>query len=178
MGRGTVRRIIRKDMKLFPYKIQKAQKLTDKQMQKRLQKSKGLQERLSNGTLHNTVFTDEKIFTVEQAVNKQNDRILASSLPDTSNRTAERSAHPTSVMVWAGITSEHKTPLVFVDPGVKVDQKYYIEKILDVEVKPWALQTFKNQKWLAQRDGALAHTARKTQQWFRDNSIDFITKDE
>lgn len=135
-----------------------------------------MKRRLTTGTLLKTLFTDEKIFTVEQALNKQNDRILSSSLPTESDRGVPRSAHPSSVMVWAGISAEHKSPLIFVDPGVKVNQHYYVEQIL-AKMLPWAQTTF-NSDWLFQQDGAPAHTAKKTQQWLRDHKIDFIAKDE
>ncbi|RCN46195.1 hypothetical protein ANCCAN_07740 [Ancylostoma caninum] len=60
---------------------------------------------------------DEKIFTVEPVVNSQNNRVLAKDIEQALSRgkIVGKTAHPTSVMVWGGITSDGKTPLVFVD---------------------------------------------------------------
>lgn len=174
----SVRRIVNNKLKLYPYKIQKVQNLTEQAKRNRVVKSNALLDRLENGTLLKTLWTDEKLFTVEQVVNKQNDRILASSLPGASDRAIKRSSHPASVMVWGGVTARYKTPLVFVNPGVKINKEYYIDSILESVVKPWAIRTFKKRKWLFQQDGAPAHTAKLTQQWFENNAVDFIRKEE
>uniref|UniRef100_A0A914D452 Transposase n=1 Tax=Acrobeloides nanus TaxID=290746 RepID=A0A914D452_9BILA len=93
-------------------------------------------------------------------------------------RIVQRSAHPQSVMVWDGITSDGKTPMVFVDPGVKVNQKYYRERILRDIVQPWAKRHFAGRNWIFQQDSAPAHKAKKTLQLCRDNFPDFISTEE
>ncbi|KIH60904.1 hypothetical protein ANCDUO_08832 [Ancylostoma duodenale] len=73
--------------------------------------------RFAEGSHRNIVFSDEKIFTVEPIVNSQNNRVLAEDIEQALPRgeIVGKTAHPTSVMVWGGITSDGKTPLVFVD---------------------------------------------------------------
>ena len=78
------------------------------------------------------LFTDEKVFTIEQSLNKQNDRLYATSKP---NAFAGRSTHPLSVMVFAGITADGKTPLTFVSQGVKINRQIYLD-ILKSPVLP------------------------------------------
>lgn len=39
------------------------------------------------------------------------------------------------VMVWASITSDNGSTLVFIDRGVKIDPKYYQENILEDVLK-------------------------------------------
>uniref|UniRef100_A0A915E9Y0 Uncharacterized protein n=1 Tax=Ditylenchus dipsaci TaxID=166011 RepID=A0A915E9Y0_9BILA len=70
------------------------------------------------------------LFVVEEKFNKQNVRIIAKDIGEASakGRIVSRIAHPKSVMVWAGITSTGKTPLVFVEEGVKVNAANYREK--------------------------------------------------
>ncbi|EPB69964.1 hypothetical protein ANCCEY_10958 [Ancylostoma ceylanicum] len=41
-------------------------------------------------------------------------------------------------MVWGGITSDGKTPLVFVDAGVKINSDTYLKSILRDVLKPWS----------------------------------------
>lgn len=69
---------------------------------------------------------------------------------------------PKSVMVWAGITSSGKTPLVFVERGVKINANVYQERILRDVVKPWSQRHFKKRRWTFQQDWAPAHSAKST----------------
>ena len=101
--------------------------------------------RFTGGLHKQIVFSDEKLFTVEQSLNKQNDRILALSkdaVPQDTFRVF-RTQKPMSVMVWAGVTSTGRTPLVFVPQGVKVNQSVYRDDILKKVLKPWARKHFK-----------------------------------
>ncbi|GBO01112.1 hypothetical protein AVEN_252085-1 [Araneus ventricosus] len=45
-------------------------------------------------------------------------------------------------MVWVGICASGKTPLVFVDGGVKINHKVYRRDILEAVVIPWAEKHF------------------------------------
>ena len=61
---------------------------------------KGLLKRFGTIDIDRMLFTDEKIFTVEEATNKQNDRILSrntQSIPE-SAKVVDRTHHPLSVM--------------------------------------------------------------------------------
>jgi hypothetical protein len=65
------------------------------------------------------VFSDEKLFDVEQCFNSQNNRVwLTLEAASTStDRRVLRSQKPASVMVWAAACATGKTPLHFVDSG-------------------------------------------------------------
>ena len=58
--------------------------------------------------------------------------------------------------------------------GAKIDQKYYIEEILEKEVLPWSEEHF-DDDWIFQQDSALAHRAKRTQAWCQENFPDFLT---
>ncbi len=77
-------------------------------------------------------------------------------------------------MVWAAVTSNGKSPLHFVEPGVKIDQVYYRERILEGALLPWAKQHFGNRPWTLQQDSAPSHKAKMTQTWCRENLPGFI----
>ena len=80
-------------------------------------------------------------------------------------------------MVWTSVTScGKKGPLIFVEPGVKIDQHHYLE-MLSTKVKPW----LDKQDWPAsgykfEQDSAPSHAATRVQDWMDQNLIGFWPK--
>ena len=165
---------------MWPYKIQKVQELGDAQKKVRLERCKMLKGRCVGSWYERIIFTDEKIFTVEQVINKQNDRLWAQarSSSNSSQFQVSRSQGAQSVMVWAGITANGRTPLVFVEQGVKINAQIYKETILEDCLKPWAQNHFGRRHWVLQQDSAPAHKANLTQNWLKDNIPEFISASE
>lgn len=176
----SLRRILKDKLQTKPYKIQKVQDLSMRQKQERVKRAKALLQRAAEGRLENIVFTDEKLFTVEQFVNKQNDRVWlpARSRTHADVLTATRRQKSASVMVWAGITRDGRTPLVFVPEGVKINQNTYRELVLQNVVEPWARHHFGSRGWVFQQDSAPAHKAKKTQLWIAEHFPGFISSSE
>lgn len=170
----SMRRIVRKELKMKAFKKNKCQGLTNASKQKRMTRCRDLLQRFPGRQHHNILFTDEKLFTVEQVLNKQNDRVYAISNP---HKTVKHVSHPASLMVWAGITADGKTPLVFVPAGVKINGNEYLN-ILKTRVLPWAQSHFGRRQWIFQQDGAPAHKARFVQDWCAQNFPDFIAFNE
>jgi hypothetical protein len=77
-------------------------------------------------------------------------------------------------MVWAAITSDVKTPLVFIENGAKVDQKIYRQKIS----ASLGRDKLQRPSFDILQDSAPAHGAKMTQQWYRRNLPDFFGKEE
>lgn len=160
----SVRKMVKSQLGYHPYKIQKAHYLDERMKANRLEKAKKMR-RLAGGSRHRLVlFTDEKNFPIEQAHNHQNDRQLLQkgSLKTSNVNFIARSNFPSSVMVWAGVCGTGKTPLVFVEKGLKINAKVYQDTILKPVVVPWAKMHFKNQRWTFQQDWAPAHRAKST----------------
>ena len=123
------------------------------------------------------LFTDEKLLTVEQTHNHQNDRSWSAEAPGTS-AIVEHRQNPQSVMVWGRICASGKTPLVFVDQGVKINQEVYRRDIIETVVLLWAQQHFGDVNWTFQQDSAPAHKSKTTQYWCRTHFPDFIASSE
>uniref|UniRef100_A0A915ED33 Tc1-like transposase DDE domain-containing protein n=1 Tax=Ditylenchus dipsaci TaxID=166011 RepID=A0A915ED33_9BILA len=132
--------------------------------------------RFSRGRHQNIVFSDEKLFDIQQSLNAQNDRIWAEEAPDTEERVVERTQKAESVMVWAAIIACAKTPLVFVNQKGKIDRYVYMG-ILKNHFFPWADDVFGDEDWCFQQDGAPGHKAIETQKFLRGNCPDFIKVD-
>lgn len=176
----SIGRIVKSRLNLYPYTPQICHALTDDMKQKRKERCKKLLSRFARGRHSSIVFSDEKLFTIDPVSNRQNDRILAASITDANKkgRIQGRTAHPQSVMVWGGITSTGKTPLVFVDAGVKINKDIYKKTILEDVLKPWSRSHFGQQHWCFQQDSAPAHKARLVQTWCGSELPDFITHEE
>ncbi|CAI2355841.1 unnamed protein product [Caenorhabditis sp. 36 PRJEB53466] len=180
MSPKSMRIVVRQKLNMIPYRIQKGAFLTNRNKELRLKKSKALLLGTRQGTHLRTLFTDEKIFTVEANKNGQNNRIIAMDFETAcrKGKILNKTSHPSSVMVFAGICADGKTPLVFVDVGAKINQGYYVTKILESEVLPWSQSHFGNRHWIFQQDGAPAHRAKATQQWCKAHFPGLIASDE
>lgn len=74
---GTINNIIHRDLRLKVYKRQNVHGLTALQIQKRYDRSKELRTRHDPSTI---LFSDEKMFLLQQPHNSQNDRVYSVSL--------------------------------------------------------------------------------------------------
>uniref|UniRef100_A0A1I7RU52 DDE_3 domain-containing protein n=1 Tax=Bursaphelenchus xylophilus TaxID=6326 RepID=A0A1I7RU52_BURXY len=174
LSRTSVRRMAKDVLKLKPYKLQKVQRLTERDKKVRLERCRKLKRRAAGQVWEKILFSDEKLFSLEQAQNHQNDRFWSTEHPGPS-AIVERRQKPLSVMVWGGICASGKTPLIFVEERVKVNKEVYCRDILESVVLPWSKKHFGKQKWVFQQDSAPAHKAKSTQDWCRSHFPDFIT---
>ncbi|CAD6192389.1 unnamed protein product [Caenorhabditis auriculariae] len=121
MSRESMRTIVKDKLKMIPYRMQKGAFLNQKNKTFRMKKARKLLAGTQDGSHLTTLFTDEKILTVETNKNGQNHPIIATDYQSAceKEKILNKTSHPASVMVFAAITADGKTPLVFVDPGVK-----------------------------------------------------------
>lgn len=176
LKRGSLKSIINRHLKLRAYRRKKGHLLNNRLRTLRRLRSRVLLKRYANKAHRNILFSDEKIFTIEETYNKQNDRVYArsSTLAGKKAPRVIRGHHPSSVMVWLGASYQGMTEVHFCEKGVKTGAMVYQNTVLDKVVKPLSQTLFKNQHWVFQQDSAPAHKAKSTQQWFRENKIDFI----
>lgn len=69
----------------------------------------------ASGDFKKNLFTDEKIFNVEEYFNKQNDRVYAKSSPEARQKVprVQKGHFPASVMVWWGISYDSTNSIRF-----------------------------------------------------------------
>lgn len=176
ISQRSMRRILRDELHLKPLKLRKAHDLTDAQKEDRLDKAKELIRLIESGQLPNLVFSDEKSFKIERFMYKQNDQVyipdkLAENL---QLQLASKNQTPQMLMVWAAITADGRSPLVFIDHGIKLNAKYYQETILKGVLTPWANKHFGGKRWTFQQDSAPSHRAYINQKWLESNVPRFI----
>lgn len=185
---SSVWRMLREDLGLKPFKYQKRQTLTEAAKKKRLDRSRALLERFSRNKHRRIVFSDEKLFDIEQVCcflmfssllkvfNHQNDRIWSDDAPEPDQRVVERAQKPGSVMVWGAIHATGKPPLVFVEAGVKIDQEVYSDMLRE-HFFPWAADHLGDRGWCFQQDGAPSHKAFTVQEMLAEECPEFIKVD-
>ncbi|CAF1494370.1 unnamed protein product [Adineta ricciae] len=172
----SVRRILRNDLGLRPYKKIIEPALSDDQKVKRKQFANWVRTNFRKKETLKILFSDEKFFDIDGVYNSQNDRVWAVDRADADKKggVKQKRKFPQKVMVWLGVCSEGITPLVIIDKGT-VDHACYIEKVLPIALE-YGNKVFGND-WIFQQDGAKPHQHHLTQQWCRDNFPSFIDKD-
>ena len=92
-------------------------------------------------------------------------------------RLATRTQAPAMVILWASITADGHSPLVFIDRGlgVSINAKYYRENILEGVLKTWARKHSGRRPWTFQQDSAPSHSARATQELLQNVVLRFIS---
>jgi hypothetical protein len=165
-----VSRILKTDLKAKPYKRVTVHKLNDKNKQQRLERARWLLRRFPNeDRVKNVVFTDESVFPMSGYHNRQNERIyaVAKEIISDVELINERQQFPRSLMVWVGVSTQGKLPLIFCEEGCKLNAERYRDDILR-KVIPYA-NKMHNGKWVLQQDSAPSHRAESTQSYIKEN---------
>ena len=160
---GTVQNILRKDLCLFPYKVQVTQRIDKADLKKRLTFAQWFldQNQADVNFLSHLIMSDEAHFDLSGYVNKQNCRIWARQNPYAIH---ERPLHDVRVTVWCGVTMRGIIgPFFFEDENgncVTVNSDRYkvmLEQFLFPKLKEMKMS---RGVWF-QQDGATAHTAKQ-----------------
>ena len=111
--------------------------------------------------------------------NHQNGRIYAVNKQDipSNDRLMFQRQKPASVMTWAGVTStREKTPLFFIEKGLKVSQHIYME-LLGKKLVSWVNATFEKYGIILQQDRATSCMANLVQEWCKRDMVVFWPKE-
>ena len=178
--RSSVSRIVHKDLGLKCLKKRRAQEPSAANRVMRLVRSRQLLRRFPVAAADFICFTAEKVFTVAPPVNLQNDRIYALTGTKKREIAAERllRTRPTfgkSIMVSVVVSKFGCMSLVFIEPGVKVNE-HYRHVLLSQELLP-AIRHIADYMYDLQQDGAPAHRAFETIELLRRKTHDFIGPD-
>jgi len=177
ISHGSVRRIVKLDLKLKTFRRREVQLLTHADKAKRLAACKRLLRRVTKAKLTRTWFSDEKIFTVQTPTNSQNDRVYGAVsvkrhiAPERLLKGRKRFSN--SVMVPVAVSQMGKTSLVFVQPGTKVNSSYYCEKVLKEGLLP-DIRNIAGDVFTFQQDGAPSHRSKQTVEFPQSEVPDFI----
>ena len=125
IDKESARRLIKKDLGLQCFKRSRVESLNGQVIRKRTQRCRKLLDRLKTVNSDSIVFSDEIFVCIEKS-NTQNSRVYSLTRKDIPEnlRTVQKSQHPKSIMIWAGISAFDKPPLVFIPDGTKSRPRY------------------------------------------------------
>ena len=128
-----LRRVVKDDLGVKLQRKRRLQGLTQQARKKWLVNSKAPLEWLAEEEMDRIVFSDEKLFSVEEKTNSQNVRIYAASIEHIPEemRTVQRFRKEKKVMIWCGVSKRGKFPLVFIESGTRINASYYKTHILE-----------------------------------------------
>jgi inhibitor of nuclear factor kappa-B kinase subunit alpha len=177
VSQSSMQRILKKDLGLTAYRKQRVHGLTNKQKVARVQRCRNLLKRHASCEI---LFSDEKMFLLQDQHNQQNDRVYAAQLSEIprNNLAIQRFQNVSRVMVFGCFSKNWKLPLLFIEPNVKINTGFYVDNVLKTHVLPLAKQHFKNQPYCFQQDSAPSHQSKTTQNWCKNHFPDFISTKE
>jgi len=159
------------DLGTKSYVCQCRQLLTSATKVKRVEKSKKLTMWLKHHGSTVQIFSDKKIWRVDQARNSLNDRYLAYGVDEVPPINTTK--FPASAMMLDVVASDGKrTPPIWFPASTWVGKKEYLE-VMESKVKLWLDATYPASNYMWQQDGALSHTSKKMQKWMKENLANF-----
>lgn len=105
ISKTTIHRVLKKSLKLKPYKTLQRHLIPERSIPRRLIGAKSLLDAITDDPnfIENVWFTDEAHFELSGSVNKQNDRHWYRNQP---NIIAEKQAHSVRTTAWAAMNTE------------------------------------------------------------------------
>ncbi|RVE44681.1 hypothetical protein evm_010700 [Chilo suppressalis] len=112
LSRTIVKRVLNEDLGLRAYRRKTGHRLNVRLMDVRLKRCRALLKRYAGKKYREILFSDEKIYTVEESYNTQNDKVYAHSSEEASNRIprVQRGHFPSSLMVWHWVFQQDSAP--------------------------------------------------------------------
>lgn len=171
VSKSTVHKAVRKELKLYPYKIMSVHQLKQADYEKRMHYCRWFNNLLAtkgNDILDNVFYSDEAWFHLSGYVHSQNSRLWSAENPHAFH---ESPLHDLKVGVWIAISrSRIVGPIFFHDT---INSQRYRDNILTPFTESLTLHEIQN--CFFQQDGATAHTAKESldflRHWFDDRII-------
>ncbi len=178
VSRRTMGRLINNDLGLQSFKRTSRQGLKPMEMEKRMDRSKKLLNKLKHKPCDVIlIFSDETPFSLGKMVSNESGFYLAeaSGVVEDSTKHIAQERHFSNLQVLAVVGSDRqKCPLVFLESGERLTAATYCG-YLERVVFPWARQTY-GERWWWQQDDASCHTDKVMQEVLARETPGFFDK--
>ena len=158
---ASVRRILRKSIGLYPYKLTITQAITEDDKVKRLAFAEYLLAH--EEIIENILWSDEAYFSLDGTVNTHNCVIWAFEKP---TQTLQRHLHSPKICVWMALTANYKLKPFFF-PNT-VNSENYLALLRDHAI-PQLRRKRKMRNVIFQQDGAPPHYAVTVRNFLKEN---------
>lgn len=172
----TVRYYIKK-FGLKKVKKPKCHAISEKSRQKRYRRSWPMYLRLKK-EYRKIITGDEAWFYINDGSGQRSIQYISRSQNRSDCTPFRRASNSKGVMIWAAISCQGKAKLRFIQPGCKINAKYYIDKVLKPFIKQDFFRLYPDGDGVFHQDSAPAHAAKSTQDYLRRNDIPFITPEQ
>lgn len=152
--------------------------LTDSMISKRHSRSWSLYNKLKCDKYKNYISSDEAMFKLNNVGGQTNLQYVTIGEKAKEVLPRENRQFSKSVMVWAAISCNGRSKLRFVEPGVKIDKKYYVKKILRPFLRYDIPKMYPNRNFVFQQDSAPSHRAEFTQNYLKEKKVMFLTPEQ
>ena len=183
-SKETIRHYMKQELKWKSWRRRKAPLLTEAHKKKRLLFARE-HKHWTVEDWSNVLFSDESPYQVFYVPNPRNDTVWGSQ--EENVPVASQVKFSPSVLVWGGMTASGLTRLHFVPEHTSINSDYYVNNILEKELKPvyYRLDTSgaiskrrlftDNAGSIFQQDGARAHTSAVSRAWLTKSVPNYIT---
>jgi len=175
VSKSSVRRILKFDIGLKPFKKQRTHFLNDAMKATRLQRCTNLLQNFGVRKIRRTVFSDETTFCIHSWYNSQNSRIYAvnkSQIPS-YELLQQKKCFPTKIMVFLAVCYHGKLPPIFIQQGIRLNANNYQQLVLTPTINA-VNDIYGRQRWVWQQDSAPCHSAISTQNFLAAHTPEFI----
>ncbi|VDO78232.1 unnamed protein product [Haemonchus placei] len=135
-----------------------------KQQKNRAECCQRLLPKLGDEFVKRIIFSGEKLFLISPSRDSNKGRIwttLRKKELSPSVLQSPRSTSQRGLMVWAGVSWNGKTELLFVEPGLKINAEYYVQQLRE-DILPSCSRLYHDGSFVLQQDWAPSHASRKT----------------
>ena len=172
VSQSTIERILRKDLKLFPYKVMKAQELSDTDKDGRMKFVCWAKEKLECDPdfFQSVWFSDEAHFELDSTPNKQNSRVWGDSRPGVVK---ELPLHSKRVTAWCAMSAHGIIGPFWIEDANRSPVTVTKERYLRCLERFWqelsGLQGTHLEDFWFQQDGAAPHTSKISLEWLAEH---------
>lgn len=126
LSETTVRRVLKEDLNLKPYKMTVQPSLTDQHKESRKRFANWIRTNFRKKDTMKILFSDEKMFDIDGVYNSQNEKIWAANRAeaDAKGGIKRKRKYPQKVMIWLVVCSQEVSPLVIFEGGTLDHDRY------------------------------------------------------
>uniref|UniRef100_A0A7I4Z2Y2 DDE_3 domain-containing protein n=1 Tax=Haemonchus contortus TaxID=6289 RepID=A0A7I4Z2Y2_HAECO len=154
--------------------------VNEKQQRNRAECCQRLLPKLNDEFVKRIVCSDEKLFSISPSRYSNKGGIwttLKKNELSPSVLQSPRSTSQRNLMVWAEVSWNGKTKLLFVEPGLKINAEYYVQQLREGILSSCG-RLYRDGSFVLQQNWAPAHASRKTLAFLDSVGVEYHQKKE